>query len=585
MAIGVNLRPGRSAALIGLGIFTLLWTLNLPYRRVYQPSDNDVTTLADALLLVPGAHWQEWFTKGYTDFFESYPEWPHQHLTAFARPAFQFLVYLAHFIFGQEWSSYLVLNYLAIAGVAGVAFVIARTTLSLEAAASVLAAGLVSMSPAVLESSIWEIGFASESVAVFLVGCAFLAVVAARDFLCVIFLSIAVLTKETAIWAPFAAVMSVLLRADSGQVLWRRARIAAGMLLPIALWLGLRFAFFGGLGGTYATIEYTPLAGFLGLTLTKLLHLYQLFVSQAPLSLADDWQGVDRVSRIGTGLLVLLFLILWILKRLRAASGALRLSQRTSQWSTAKADALVTLWAATGLAFYLALALHDARYSASAVMFAWPAMVREIARDRIPGLRLGLVICGILSVVRASTLLFDLNPPAEQSQMGRSFRAADAMSAALRRVPAGIGQVYVLTSGSLGWDNPEYVRAFLKLPAEIIRVAEIQWDCEDLNAVASIDHESNDGFVTLTATLPKCAHFFLSLSGIDASALVDGRLRRGLAISYEMPNAFPPAVPGTSRPTFDPPQRMIVHIRPRGRARFLIEHGVPDGGVAWFDAP
>ena len=368
------IRPGRSAALIGLGVFTLLWTLNLPYRRVYQPSDNDVTTLADALLLVPGAHWQEWFTKGYTDFFESYPEWPHQHLTAFARPAFQFLVYLAHFIFGQEWSSYLVLNYLAVAGVAGVAFAIARTTLSLEAAASVLAAGLVSMSPAVLESSIWEIGFASESVAVFLVGCAFLAVVAGRDFLCVIFLSIAVLTKETAIWTPFAAAMSVLLRADSGQALGRRARVAAGMLLPIALWLGLRSAFFGGLGGTYATLEYAPLAGFLSLTLTKLLHLYQLFVSQTPLSLAGDWLGVDRVTRIGTGLLVLLFLIMWILNRLRAASGALRLALRTSQWPTAKADSHVTLWAATGLAFYLALALHDARYSASAVMFAWPEL-------------------------------------------------------------------------------------------------------------------------------------------------------------------------------------------------------------------
>jgi hypothetical protein len=75
------------------------------------------------------------------------------------------------------------------------------------------------------------------------------------------------------------------------------------------------------------------------------------------------------------------------------------------------------------------------------------------------------------------------------------------------------------------------------------------------------------------------------VSGIDSDALVDGRLNRGPSIAYDMPNATPSAGSGTWRPIFDPPQRLTVHIRPQGRARFLIEHGAPDGGLAWFDTP
>ena len=43
------------------------------------------------------------------------------------------------------------------------------------------------------------------------------------------------------------------------------------MFLPVVMRLRLRFAFFGGIGGTYATAGYTALADFLSLT-----HLLQL---------------------------------------------------------------------------------------------------------------------------------------------------------------------------------------------------------------------------------------------------------------------------------------------------------------------
>src|SRR5262249_28559316 len=159
--------------LIGAIIFLALWLVNSAYRQSYQPTDNDVTALADGSLLLPGARWQNWFTLGHSRFFDTYPEWPLK-LTAFARPAYQLLIYLAHFLLDRNWAAYLALNYLGVAGVGAVAYVIARRTPGSGAGGAALAAGLVVLSPAVLEFSIWQVGFASESFASVFVGCAFL---------------------------------------------------------------------------------------------------------------------------------------------------------------------------------------------------------------------------------------------------------------------------------------------------------------------------------------------------------------------------------------------------------------------------
>ena len=96
-------------------MFALLWLLNLRYRQVYVPRLDDVTALADALLMLPDAHWQDWFTQGHSHFFDAYPEW-RWGLSAFARPVFQCTIYLAHFLFGHNWASYLAINYLSVAG-------------------------------------------------------------------------------------------------------------------------------------------------------------------------------------------------------------------------------------------------------------------------------------------------------------------------------------------------------------------------------------------------------------------------------------------------------------------------------------
>src|SRR5215831_4403964 len=131
---GVATRPaahhsGWSALLLGLAIFGLLGILATSYHKFYVPNDYDIPLLADGLLLAPGARWQDWFTQGYSQFWDIYPDWQglgKDNETAFARPAFQFIIYLAHFILGQDWASYQLINNFAVAGMGAMAFHIAR---------------------------------------------------------------------------------------------------------------------------------------------------------------------------------------------------------------------------------------------------------------------------------------------------------------------------------------------------------------------------------------------------------------------------------------------------------------------------
>src|SRR5215469_10385657 len=113
-------RAGGSALLLGFAIFVLLWILHIPLREFYAPNEDDISHFAGGLLLAPGAHWQDWFTRGYSRDFDLYPDWPAHAAefagTAYTRPAFQFVVYLAHFVLGRDWASYQLINWFAVAG-------------------------------------------------------------------------------------------------------------------------------------------------------------------------------------------------------------------------------------------------------------------------------------------------------------------------------------------------------------------------------------------------------------------------------------------------------------------------------------
>jgi hypothetical protein len=562
-------QTGWGAVLLGLAIFGLLWILDTPYREFYAPNATDIPALADGLLLAPGAHWEDWFTRGYSNYFDLYPEWPPGN-TGFTRPAFQFVIYLAHFALGRNWELYRLISCFAAASVAAAAFLISRTALKLRTGLSLLAAILVLLSPPVLVC--WQNGLASahEPLATLLVACAFLAVVARRDFLCLMLLFGALLTKETAVWAPAAAAITIMLRPKPDEPLRRQAIAAAAMFLPVVLWLSLRFAFFGGIGGTYATAGYTPVGAFLALTFEKLKNVDALFVVQRVVTEGQGAQ-LDWAIALGTRLLTYALFSLLALRIMPEIANRLRYAMNERRWPSVEATFLVPLWAAIALAFHFALAMSYAREATSVVVFAWPALVAEVDRRGRAVLWLGLTVFCVVSTLRSYRFV-ELQRPT-----GPDPREYNRMMVVLHQMPIATQQVYIVDFPL--YANPEYVRLILGVPAEIVRIIDVMDSCESNNFV-SFNHSMADGVVKLTVTLPACATFDAGTALHAAGkAFANGRLYRNATMIYELPQAYP--LPGG---IFEFGRTITVHVRPSGPARFIIRYGGPNG-IAWFDTP
>ena len=260
------------------------------------------------------------------------------------------------------------------------------------------------------------------------------------------------------------------------------------------------------MGGTYATAEYWPIGGFLSLTSEKLAHLHHLFLQQRPLFEAGKWALADQAVRIATALLLLLLFALYGQRALRSAWAAIAPALRAGRWPSADPAWLATIWFVLGLAFYLALAVPSTRYAAAAVMFAWPVLVAAVKELRRNLFHLALLACLVLSATRTGDFLADMNAP-QGSEIGSFLRSAAKTNAALRQVPPGIREVYVMLASGLVTANPDYLRAFLGTDAKIIRVIDLSWYCGDKPETVALSHDIRDGDVVIRASLPDCARF------------------------------------------------------------------------------
>jgi hypothetical protein len=337
--------------------------------------------------------------------------------------------------------------------------------------------------------------------------------------------------------------------------------------------LGFRFAFFGGIGGTYATAGYAPLRGFLSLTFQKLTHLDALFVGQSAFITQGRGALLDQATMLGTRLLTYTLFSLLALSIMLETANRLRDAMCERRWPTAEPAFLVSLWAAIALGFHFALALSRARYATSVVVFAWPALVAEIERRRQAVIWLGLAVFCVVSTLRSYRSVEFVWFPKQ--------RELSPMTVALDQVPINMRQVYILPASDdhLPMANPEYVRLILGVPAEMVRIIDIDWNCSESNNLVTFDHSIADGIIKLTVTLPACANFVF-YARIGDEALANGHLCRNATMSYELPDTIRYKLGGV----VDVGRRMTVFVRPNGPARFIIQHGGPSG-IAWFDTP
>lgn len=112
----------------------------------------------------------------------------------------------------------------------------------------------------------------------------------------------------------------------------------------------------------------------------------------------------------------------------------------------------------------------------------------------------------------------------------------------------------------------------------------MEWNCREASDLVTFDHSTANGVVSISVTLPTCSNLIFLTDRFD-NDIENGRLSRN-EISYELPETYPIKTQTTDwwQPSrFFLGRRMIVHIRPNGPARFIVEHGGPNG-IAWFDS-
>ncbi len=265
--IGARLQRWRyplSLLLIFAAVFGLELWLFREVWSAYHPSNDDIGLLVHSTSLggmsLP-ERLQAWLGEGFSNYWYIYPDWTQPH-THYLRPGVNVAFLLLHGILGDAWNLYLVACYALYAAVLVLVVDTACRTYRLTGfplAFSVLA---VALTPAAwFEGELFfHPSFAFDAVVAGLIVLAFRAYRVRRYGWMLLWLTLAVFTKETALAAAAAATSGVLLR-EWRHGRWRALRLTAIVSVPALLWLLARwFAFGSEVGvGVAAAGTHSPL--------------------------------------------------------------------------------------------------------------------------------------------------------------------------------------------------------------------------------------------------------------------------------------------------------------------------------------
>ena len=228
-----GLVPERSALLWGAALLACLF---LYYYAIvyynYLPSGEDAAFIG--ALDSPA----EWFTQGYADYFHVYPEWGFPRDTELLKPVTNIVGFINDALFGDHYALHFALFFL-IQFAGFVLFLRLLRETAVPAFPASCMALLFLVNPAFVNAGLWCLVCQFDVLAAVWALAAFLMLWRGRNILALLFLTLAVFTKETAAFAPIAAALSVVIW--SGK--WRSAIL---MLLPLLLWAGARSLAYGG---------------------------------------------------------------------------------------------------------------------------------------------------------------------------------------------------------------------------------------------------------------------------------------------------------------------------------------------------
>lgn len=477
-----GLVPERSALLSGAALLSCLFVYY--YTVVYYnylPSGEDVAFIGAVGFPL------EWFTQGYSDYFNVYPEWGSPRDTQLLKPVTNFMGLINDALFGEHYALYFALFFL----IQFTGFVIVLRLLregSVPALPAAFAALLFLVNPAFVSAGLWCLVCQFDVWAAVWALAAFFMLWHGRNVLALLLLTLAVFTKETAAFAPIAAALSLLI--------WRRDRRSAIlMLLPLLLWAGARAVVYGDVldervGGTASSIAVGLLFWPTGVTDAA-------FIEQFDSSIA-----LDRHNIISLGFLVA-NIALWLFILCAAAVTARRqFASAAGGGKNSNLIAALLIWTLGALSIGV-LAAHQTRYGASSYAFLYLFLVTFLFSSEI---RIPRWIAAIVLLVFATGTAWHAQANLRLiSRWEYTDAPTRALHDALRNLPQDGRLVYVVNAPPAFIPAMRYLNRAWLLNLEVIIINHVQ-RCEGTANGGTTQFIGASADV-LDVRIPACARF------------------------------------------------------------------------------
>jgi hypothetical protein len=461
-----------------------------------------------------------WISSGYTHYFNVYPEWS-VPFTSFIRPATSAFAWSLQQVFGDKFVYYIYTYYIFVL-LSSVLILKCLTDIGVKGPILLFAAVIWPLSPPVVSMGLWNFPFIFDVVVALTVIVAFRAVIYERYILAFLALLLSLATKETAAFAPVAAAATILIVRRFTLPSWG---LAALMLLPVAIWAGVRQFYLGQFsGGTYARIGAESIIHAIGVWPVG---LNPAFATLKNFSFSPGWLGNPRnaidLASAGVNALVWVAVIAIFFKYSiplikRFVAGEHPEPTQTDKWLLAS-----TVWLGGALAYLLVNNLYS-RYGGCFIVFLIITLVTVAYLDRH-----ALVGRLSFSALIALTLLYIPAGIANVTALSQQASIAQKMHSSLDRALTGIegpGRKIYVVNAPRGFSSPSYIARLLESPHELVFLNQFD-GCTAAPDFSGVPANTPQG---LHIVLPKCAHIvFDGITNSDfAAGTVDVVQRKGV---------------------------------------------------------
>ncbi len=489
--------PILRVLLVPTFILLAIYCFHFSFYRTYFPYGDD-----PALLHASAGNATKWVSEGYSKYFVVYPEW-NVARTDFLRPQVNLIVRLNEIFFGNHYFLYFASFYLAQFLICALMVRLARRV-GVKQQWLFLVGMLGAINPAFIGEGLYSLSFQYDIWSGLFAVAAFYLILRQWYGLAVLTLTLAVFTKEPALYTPVAAAITV-------PLVHRRRLPAVLMLLPLLVWaLVWKFVFVGTTHGNYA------LQGNPATLLIK--GAIQGFI-RWPTGIVD-YHAVRKIlfehsiaARLPDLLLLLINLFLWgvlLAAGVKFAKAALRSSPLSEQ------DRLVLatlIWLAGALSFGILVGYHSrfggSIYPLEILVFA--VMVQSSRTRAFSVVALGLLAAVFLWNARAPESSDDGIVPHRDSFPIFTMRS---LVDSLQRHRADV--VYVLNS-TRSDAAPSSIASLAGVPSEeVIILNEAQGCLNDGRADRPMMQQVGSA-VHIVSVLPGCASY--EFSGVPLSTI------------------------------------------------------------------